>query len=327
MYFAAATAAAATALALAAYTRAAASQVSLGGGDDDGGGRGGGGGRKCISESSANPISSQWPGWVTGNLNGTTIIVPIPFQLARKVIPSEYEILQRAYQSLLPGLPAGRYPMMVSALFDHDVMLESANISLVDFSRAALEFPFVDRLRDGYSSFRWTATMLITEGSEAINGSQGYGIRVHPATFDPSCDAYKGRDKSSTTFTATASQTGRFLSLSLRPDYDYVPYPLDFIRNVTNQPTFATSDHECDNYIRLFNTSLTQTPHMPVPVRADVRARLDPLASGGGGGDGEEEEQRWTDVYGWRLSTAFIEPPLPVSCQSLQGYSGTGPGD
>ncbi|RCI14795.1 hypothetical protein L249_6476 [Ophiocordyceps polyrhachis-furcata BCC 54312] len=312
MYLAAATAAAATALVLAAYTRAASSQLSLAGDD----------GRKCISQSSANPISSQWPTRVTGNLNGTTIIVPIPFPLARKVIPSEYEILQRAYQSLLPGLLTDKYPMMVSALFDHDVMLKSADLSLVDFSRAALEFPFVDRLRDGYSSFRWTGTMLITEGSEAINGSEGYGIRVHPARFDPVCDAYKDQG----TFTATASKTGSFLSLSSQPDYDHVPYPLDFIRNITNQPAFATSDHECDNYIRLFNTSLTETPHGPVPVRADVKARLGPLTSGEGEEE-EEEEQRWDDVYGWRLSTAFIEPPLPVSCQSLQGYSGTGPGD
>ncbi|RDA90376.1 hypothetical protein CP533_5640 [Ophiocordyceps camponoti-saundersi (nom. inval.)] len=307
MYFAAATAV----LLLAAYnTRAAISQVQLG--SDNGG--------KCISKSRANPISSQWPARVTGNLNGTTIIVPIPFELARKVIPSEYEILSRAYQSLLPSLPRDRYPMMVSALYDHDVMLKDANLSLADFSRAAFEFPFVDRLHDGYSSFRWTGTMLITAGSEAIKGSEGYGIRVHPATFDPECDAYKGQGKGLTTFAAKASKGERFLSLSSRPDYDYVPYPLDFIRNITNQPAFATSDHQCDNYIRLFNTSLSEAPFKPTPVRADVSARLDPLASGGG-------EHRWYDVYGWRLSTAFVEPPLPVACESLKGYSGTGPGD
>ncbi|PFH56911.1 hypothetical protein XA68_15778 [Ophiocordyceps unilateralis] len=303
-----AAAAAAAATALAMGTSAAASQFQL----HD---------RGCISESKPNPIAPQWPTHVTGNLNGTTLIVPIAYQLARKAIPSQFAILDRAYRSLLPNLPKDRYPMMVTAVHDHDLMVKSANLSLSDFSRAVLEFPFVDRLHDGYSTFRWAATMLITEGSDAIKGSEAYGIKVYPAKFDPGCDAYQQDSKGFTTFKATTSdhsRDGRFMSLSTLPDYNYTPYPLDFIRNISNQPTFARSD-KCDNFIRLFNTSLTETPHEPVPVRGDVTTKLEPLWS--------SAEHSWYDVYGWRFSTAFIEPPLPVSCQSLKGYSGTGPGD
>jgi hypothetical protein len=62
------------------------------------------------TESSPNPIASQYPNDVTGTLNGTIAVVPIPYGIARQVIPSKYNILTAAYESLLPGFPANSYP-------------------------------------------------------------------------------------------------------------------------------------------------------------------------------------------------------------------------
>jgi len=62
-------------------------------------------------ESAPNPIASLYPNSVTGTINGTFAVVPIPFEMARNIIPSQYGILEAAYKSLLPGLPEGKYPV------------------------------------------------------------------------------------------------------------------------------------------------------------------------------------------------------------------------
>jgi hypothetical protein len=62
-------------------------------------------------ESSPNPIASIYPTTPTGTVNGTLAIVPIPYQLAREIIPARYRVLNGAYKSLLPGFPAGKYPV------------------------------------------------------------------------------------------------------------------------------------------------------------------------------------------------------------------------
>ena len=106
------------------------------------------------SESSPNPIKQLYP-WntVTGTINGTVSVVPIPYELARSIIPAKYNILSSAYESLLPGFPADSYPvsiprptvlstklmfslqLIVKAILDHD-------LSIPDFqvSQLALEF-------------------------------------------------------------------------------------------------------------------------------------------------------------------------------------------
>lgn len=182
-----------------------------------------------------------------------------------------------------------------------------------------LEFPFVDLLGDGYSSFRWSATMMITDGSPAVSSSEGYGIKVYPSAFDPPCDAYKGVPDGKVTFKAAASKRpdARHMAIETEPSRDHVPYPLAFIRNITNQPAFA-SPSKCDKYIRLYNTSLTAPPNDPVPVKGNLAAKLEPFA---------KHTYEWKDVYGWRMSNAFVEPPMPQKCEDLRGYHGTGPGD
>lgn len=157
---------------------------------------------------------------------------------------------------------------------------------------------------------------MITEGSAAIAGSQAYGITVYPGSFDPECDAYKATsDCGGTSFKATS--TGlipRSMDIETQPSHGEIPISLDFIRNATNQVVFANASI-CDNYQRLFNTSLSASP---VAVKGTVTAQLEPFA---------EKEQTWNDVFGWRVSSAFLEPPVGAACKNFQGYRGTGPGD
>ncbi|RYO77507.1 hypothetical protein DL762_009221 [Monosporascus cannonballus] len=273
----------------------------------------------CVTHSSANPHALDYPNFISGNLNGTTLIVPIPLTTARDVIPSQYGIMEHAYRALLPTFPEGMYPMMAVGVHDHDLQFPAYGMHLADFSRAALEFPFLDILGDNYSSFRWAATMLITAGNEvAITGSEGFGITVYPGVFDPPCNAYGHADggassDGATYFHAASHEVAldRFVDLEMAPAADGDPYGLEFLKNITNQPVFANPSI-CDNYQRLFNTSLTLPPNEPVPVRGSVRALIEPF----------QVAQSWEDVFGWQLSTGFLEPPVGDSCESLKGYNG-----
>ncbi|UNI22357.1 hypothetical protein JDV02_008253 [Purpureocillium takamizusanense] len=265
----------------------------------------------------------QYRKYVTGNLNGTTLIVPIPLTRAREILPKEYEFLDgAAWQSMLPDFPSDKYPLMVTAVYDHDVGSKGYGVSTSDFHRASFEFPFVDRLGDRYSAFRWTGTMMITANHIAVRGARLYGITAIPSLFEPLNDAYAGESDGEATFYAEskAEQGKSMLSIRSWPHLHNIPYPIEFIRNVTNQPTFGGPRH-CDRYIRLFNTSLTENDAFaPVPVTADIKAQLAPVTA-------SEDAVEYRGVYGWRLSTAFVEPIHPWKCDQLAGYAGTGPGD
>jgi len=67
--------------------------------------------RDVGSESSPNPIAALYPNNVTGTINSTIAVVPIPYHLARSIIPAKYRILKTAYESLLPGFPKDSYPV------------------------------------------------------------------------------------------------------------------------------------------------------------------------------------------------------------------------
>lgn len=86
----------------------------------------------CTSQSQSNPIASQYPSDITGTLNGTLAILPIPLALARSIIPSKYRILTNAYRSLLPGFAEDMYPALLQVVHDHDVRY--GEYRLADFS-------------------------------------------------------------------------------------------------------------------------------------------------------------------------------------------------
>lgn len=183
------------------------------------------------------------------------------------------------------------------------------------YQRSALEFPFLDILGNGYSNFRWAATMMITSTAQAaITGSEGLGLTIYPSTFEPACDPYAPQPDGSLLLRSTSASGGgggggKFMTVQTAPSPALVPYPLTFIRNVTNQPAFANTS-VCDNYLRLYNTTNGAAPHAPLPVVGNVVADIDPL----------EGNQTWNGVYGWNYATAFIEPPVGEKCADLANF-------
>lgn len=93
----------------------------------------------CHSQTQLNPITKDFPNDVTGVINGTTAIIPIPYTTARKIVPSEYPILTTAYQQVFPSLGENMYPAVLEAVQDHDVGLSSLKIP--DFIVRPLTLP------------------------------------------------------------------------------------------------------------------------------------------------------------------------------------------
>ncbi|KAH7137825.1 hypothetical protein EDB81DRAFT_656172 [Dactylonectria macrodidyma] len=261
----------------------------------------------CTTQDQPNPIFSQYPSNATGALNTTLAITPIPMALARQIIPQQYAILEHAYRALMPDFPADMYPALVQAGHDHDIRFQ--NIGIPDFSRAGFEFPFLDILGDGSSSFRWAPEQMISAANlAAIQGSEAYGTEVYPSTFNPPCDAYAMHPDGRTYFNATAG--GTFMSLQMKRANANEPfhYPISLFENITNQPSFANGS-TCDQQIRLFNTSLTQVPFQPVPVRGTVKSNVGPFRCG----------MTFSNVAGFQVSTAFIENNY-LPCEMFRGY-------
>jgi hypothetical protein len=98
---------------------------------------------ECISHSLPNPIASQFPANVTGTINSTLAILPIPMKLVRSIVPEQYEILSNAWRDLLPSLPKDMYPALLTTVRDHDVGL--GDFRLDDFSVCSL-FPLASVL-------------------------------------------------------------------------------------------------------------------------------------------------------------------------------------
>ncbi|KAL2269697.1 hypothetical protein VTJ83DRAFT_1881 [Remersonia thermophila] len=315
-----------------------------------------------------NPLAERFPNNATGVLNATLAIIPIPLETARRLIPSQWSILEHAYRALLPDFPEGMYPVMLQAAHDHDVQLRAYGITLDDFSRVGFEFPFIDLTGDGYSSFRWAPAQLITAGHDiALEGSRAYGTIVSPASYDPPCDAYRRLPSGATYFRGTTqglasppSSTPATKAAGMPSPAEFIelemhtlatgaaalhlttPYPLEFFKNITNQPTFANAS-TCDNMIRLFNTTMSTGKYAPVAVRGRVRARAFPfvghpssqenMGSYGlkGGqqavltavGRQDDDVHEWTDVYGVQIATPFIENNY-LDCRTMRGYTGTG---
>lgn len=259
----------------------------------------------CKTHDLPNPIAHLYPTNATGTLNGTLTLLPIPLSLARSLIPPKYRILTAAYRSLLPSLPADTYPALLQAVHDHDVQAHGYKIP--DFTRAGIEFPFLDVLGDG-TSFKWAPTLLMTAGHEvALQGARAYGTRTLPARFEPACDAYRGVAPGVTAFEARSEDGEAFVETQFegRGEVGGEDEGMRFFANVTNQPTFADG-RSCDNMIRLFNTSVTRGIER---VRGRVRARIPPF----------EGEEVWEGVEGIRLDSAFIENNY-LPCEGFSGY-------
>jgi hypothetical protein len=75
----------------------------------------------CHSQTQPNPVTQAFPKDVTGVINGTTAIVPIPYSVAKSIVPSKFPILIAAYKQVFPALGDGQYPAVLEAVQDHDV--------------------------------------------------------------------------------------------------------------------------------------------------------------------------------------------------------------
>ncbi|EIN06050.1 hypothetical protein PUNSTDRAFT_54339 [Punctularia strigosozonata HHB-11173 SS5] len=274
----------------------------------------------CTTQSQPNPIFQQYLTTPTGTNNGTTVIIPIDLALARSIVPSQYPILTQAYQSLLPDFPQDKYPMYLHSILDHDI--RELGINLVpDFTQAGLRFPFVDRLNDGTSSFVWELPLLLSVNLVAVLGSISVD-ETHVGSFEPSCDPYAAGSAAGETYFRAWNGVDQLLGK--QPSFagnftrvDSQPYPIGFYKNITNQPLFGSvSTTTCDNFITLFNSSVTAAPFAPVPVKGTLTV-LPPFFP---------TATTFTDVFGLQMDNAFVEH-TGVECSALKGYSGTGPGD
>lgn len=86
----------------------------------------------CKTQSQPNPIAAIYPDQVTGTLNGTLAVLPIPLAEAQKIVGENNTILTAAYRELLPSFPEGMYPALLQALRDHDV--QDFKVGIPDFS-------------------------------------------------------------------------------------------------------------------------------------------------------------------------------------------------
>ncbi|KAF1912191.1 hypothetical protein BDU57DRAFT_459730 [Ampelomyces quisqualis] len=257
----------------------------------------------CHTHDLPNPLASLYPNNATGTLNGTVAILPISLDLARRIIPSQYRILEHAYRAILPTFPKDMYPAILQAVHDHEV--QAFGYKIPDFSRAGIEFPFLDLLFDNTTSFKWAPSLLLSAGHDiALKGAMDYGTTVFPSIFDPPCDAYRidSNDDRTTVFSAKSSDASVITQFSLA---DQV-YPLQFFKNVTNQPTFADG-RSCDNMIRLFDTGVTVAIDS---VKGSVQARIPPF----------EKQVQWDEAYGVRLDSAFIENNY-MPCEAFRRYA------
>ena len=199
----------------------------------------------CRTQSQPNPIVHQYPDQITGTVNGSVFVLPIPYRVARRAIPSTYPILTQQYEKWLPNLGRGMYPAMLNALLDHDIQQASMGAHVPDFSvsesplpslellptiqRAVFQFPFVDRLNDGYTAMTYTSHILISNISVAIQGSEAYDYSVTPSLFNPPCDGYRLHAKGSTSFAAFPTLGGHGAKTMQSPleKGDQNPYSLD----------------------------------------------------------------------------------------------------
>lgn len=107
-----------------------------------------------------------------------------------------------------------RTQAMLQIELDHDV--QSSGTGIPDFQRAALYYPFVDRLNDGYTSMAYSTYIMLSNNTLAIAGTQTYGYTVDVSKFVPNCEAYQasgssgGITQKATSFLSSAKATVNF---------------------------------------------------------------------------------------------------------------------
>lgn len=155
-----------------------------------------------------------------------------------------------------------------------------------------------------------TATNML-----GISGARDYGIDVHPATFDPACDAYavapEPAEKGTTYYNAKAKDSSvRAIFKPTKSSEQTKGLPMSFFKSAVNQPSFANGTW-CNKQERLFSTTLSTGANSPKAVSGTVNLDLVPLFT--------QKKMEWTNTIGVQVDTAFIEHHL-VSCETFRGF-------
>ena len=142
-------------------------------------------------QSLPNPLTTR-KNFITGTINGSVIVLPIPYTTARSLVPAQYPILRKQIRAWLPSLPANQYPLIMNIDLFHDIYNKGVSAGTGgDFLRAALTFPFIDRLADGYSAFAYESSAIISTNNTAAQTSYGLpGITIAPGFFS-ACNGYE----------------------------------------------------------------------------------------------------------------------------------------
>lgn len=173
-----------------------------------------------------NPIASTFPNMTTGTINGSFVVLPIDYSLARAVVPRKWSILRESIKAVLPFFPEDKFPVrnpkharaalnlihscssfllressttlspqisriLISAsvnLLIQDPMFREINHS--SQQSAQFRFPFIDLLGDGYSTFSYVPTFFVSENIAALAGARTYGEDVVESISDPPHDPY-----------------------------------------------------------------------------------------------------------------------------------------
>ena len=262
-----------------------------------------------------NPLAAAYPNVPTGVINSTTSVKLVSYAYARALIPSQYPILTAAYARF--GIPPSKYPLIIETTIDHDVRFEGIN-AIPDFSSFRISFPFVDRLNNGFSSFRFLNYIYLAPTVPvAIAGAEMYGEVVLPGVFDPPGAGYAITPGGNVEFKVYGGLLNQSLKLDpvghalfhfTRNSTNIAPFPLDFYVNVTSQPQFGTNPAICDNQLRLWNTSVTTGSPEVTPKSIVGSVKVSPPLV--------PETIIFTNVHGVTAETAFIENN-DASCESL----------
>lgn len=63
------------------------------------------------NNSQQNPITKTFPNMTTGTINGSFVVLPLDYDVARAIIPSIYGILRQSIKAVLPFFPEDKYPV------------------------------------------------------------------------------------------------------------------------------------------------------------------------------------------------------------------------
>ena len=63
------------------------------------------------NNSQPNPIAKTFPNMTTGTINGSFVVLPLDYNVARTIIPRKYGILKQSIKANLPFFPEDKYPV------------------------------------------------------------------------------------------------------------------------------------------------------------------------------------------------------------------------